>query len=203
MNKNVIIIIIVILILGGGAFVFAQSKKGASSENIVTTVKDAVSKTASMQCDYVDEEGRASKTYIKNGEFRSDYTGKTPQDSGSIIVTGKKMYMWTADKKGFSYDIPQVTVTPGQNVAPAGDNKKDAFVAEVNKYKDSCKGAIVSDSLFTPPTDVQFTDYSKMMMPQQGTGTTPGSMTQEQMKQYQQQYMDKMPTGQPDQNSSY
>jgi uncharacterized protein YxeA len=202
MNKKIIIIVVLILLLGGGVFVLSQNKNGASSGNIVSTVKDAVSKTASMQCDYTDEQGRVSKTYIKNGAVRSDYTGKTAQDSGSVIVTGKKMYMWTADKKGFSYDIPEVTVTPGQNQAPESGNKKDEFMSGLDKYKDSCKAAIVSDSLFTPPSDVTFTDYSemqKMMMSPKGTQ----GMTEEQMKQYQQQYMDKMPTGEPDQNSSY
>src|SRR6266403_6202700 len=110
MQKKIVISVVVALLVGGGVFFFFQNKTGTSSRNIVTTVKDALSKSESMQCDYTDEQGRVSKTFIKNGAVRSDYTGKTPQESGSIIVTSQKMYMWTTDKKGYMYDIPQVTV---------------------------------------------------------------------------------------------
>jgi|SRR6185369_12973364 len=197
MNKKIIVAVIIILLLAGGGLVLSQNKNGSS--NIFTTVKNTFSKSASMQCEYTDEQGRVTKTYIKNGAVRSDYTGKTAQDSGSIIVTAQKMYIWTADKKGYMYDIPQVTVATGQNAAPQGGNKKDEFMSGLDKYKDSCKTAVVSDSLFTPPADVEFTDSSKMMQ-SQGTGVVP-TMTQEQAKQYQ-EYMDKRPTRQPDQSSS-
>ena len=69
--------------------------------------------------------------------------------------------------------------------------KPEDVVGALEKFKEHCKPAAVSDSLFIPPTDVKFTDYSSMMkqniqaIPSGGSG---GAMTEEQIKQLQQKY---------------
>ena len=45
-----------------------------------------------------------------------------------------------------------------------GQNANSAdTLAELEKYKDSCKPTVVADSMFVPPADVKFQDLSKMM----------------------------------------
>lgn len=182
-QKTIVIAAAVVVLIGAGAFFFLQNKNGSSEgTNVVTSIKDALSKSASMECTYTDEEGRQSKSYIKNGAIRSDYTGVNEEESGSMIVTDKKMYMWNG-KEGYMMDIPEVTQSPDQPDASTGDglSQKEEVLEDLEKYKESCKAAVVSDRLFTPPSDVVFQDYSQYM--QQGAG-----MTEEQIQQYMNQY---------------
>jgi len=192
MQKNVVIAIVVILILGaGGFFLFQNQNKtnvtgGENKNNIVTSIKDALMKSASLECDFTDEQGTKSKVYIKNGSVRSDYTGASAEQSGSVILVNKKMYMWTG-KKGFMIEVPEVT--PGQeNTEESKTKQQDDFMANLEKYKESCKTSVVSDSLFTPPSDVEFQDYSQMMNNLAPTIGAGAGMSEDQVKQYMQQY---------------
>jgi hypothetical protein len=187
-NTVIILVVVVVLALAGGGFYFLQMQKSnpAAGGNAVTSIKDALSQSVSLECTYTDEQGRTAKTYLKNGAIRSDYTGKSMEESGSMIVKDKKMYTWNNQKQGFMMEIPDVTGTPEQT----GEMGKQDPVAELEKYKQSCKPAVVSDSLFTPPADVTFTDYSQMMQQApQAPGAAGGEMTPEQQQQYQ-QYME-------------
>jgi hypothetical protein len=188
MQKKIIIAIVILALLAGGVYFLLQNKSGAPQTNVVTSIKDALSQSASMECTYTDQEGRESKSYIKNGAMRTDYKGKTTEESGSVIVTAKKMYMWTEKKEGFMIDIPEVTPTEGDASIPQGVAQRDEAMADLEKYKESCKTAVVSDSLFTPPSDVQFQDYSQMMQQVQQLPTGGAGMSEEQVKQYMEQY---------------
>lgn len=165
----------------------------AQQGNVFTSIKDALSKSVTLECNYTDDQGRVSKTFIKNGAIRSDYIGKTEDESGSVIVSGKKMYMWTPKKEGFTFEIPDVTPEP--NVSPAagtgtsgqGLSQKEDLMSNLEKYKQDCKPGVVSDSLFTPPTDVKFTDYSQMMQQVPSMGAGAGA-NQQQIQQYMQKY---------------
>jgi len=186
-KNNLIIAIVVIAVIGAGALWYFQGQKMSPQGNVVTSIKDALSKSVSLECNYTDQEGRASKTFIKNGAVRSDYTGKTDQETGSIIVVNKKLYMWTADKKGFMMEVPDVTGTPNEP-SNQGLSQRDNMMSDLEKYKNDCKAAVVSDSLFTPPSDVDFQDFSKMMQaPAGGAGS---GINQEQIQQYMQQGQD-------------
>ena len=73
-----------------------------------------LAQSVSMTCVYRDQEGKEVKTYIKDGAVRSDFTGQTSKDTGSVIMTEQKMYFWTLDKEGFTMDLPTPSVTPEQ-----------------------------------------------------------------------------------------
>ncbi len=111
------------------------------------------------------------------------------------------MYFWGANNQGYMMKIPEETVQEGKEIAEGtseskglGDYKE--ILSELDKYKDSCKPSVVSDSLFTPPATVMFTDFSKMMegiVPVPGaTGATggqyPAGIDQEQINKLMEQY---------------
>src|SRR3989344_3901856 len=188
MNKSLpIIAVVLLLIIGGGAYLTFKNKPvqpGAVNTNInqgqpqdgnvFTSIKDALSKSLSLECKYNDEKGTESTTHIKGGAVH--VAAKTLADgketNTQVIMKDRKMYTWDeATKKGVVFDIPEENLqTTPSTQAPSGDNKGDSFLAEIEKYKDACKPAVVSDSLFTPPTDVEFQDFSKMFQnPPTGT----------------------------------
>ncbi len=201
MKKKYLIIAVVLVIAVGGGLLFVMNNKSNSvdkmtgkpeqSNNSFSSIKDALSKSVSLTCDFTDEKGNHVQTNIKNGAVRADITSDDPQNSGSTIIKDKKMYFWNA-KTAMMIDMPDVEVTPGtqntqQSNTENGNSNQD-ILKEMEKYKSSCNPAVVADSLFTPPTDREFTDYSKMMPPaaQNGSEVNPEEY-QKMMQQYQQQ----------------
>ena len=161
-----IIGVIAVLVLGA-AFYFMSSKKSTtgpsgsnSGGNVFTSIKDALSKSVSLECTFSDESGRKTTSYIKNGAIRADIVSTVADESGSVIVKDNKTYFWN-NKGGFVMTVePDKTNSAGGNPA---QSQGDSLMKDLEQYKDSCKPSVVSDSLFTPPSDVKFTDFSEML----------------------------------------
>lgn len=182
--KYVPLIVIAVLVLGvGGYFFLSQQDKitpqGVStvvpseeSKGMFTSIKDALSKSLSLECTYTDEKGTTSKTYIKAGAVRTEVSAKGDTETQTyMIMKDKKIYSWNPiTKEGTLIELTSFDITP--KVIPTGamkeesvqkDDEKESILAQIEKYKDACKPATVADSLFVPPTDVTFQDFSKMM----------------------------------------
>ncbi len=174
MNKNIIIGAIILLLAGGAGFYFFSKSKTISTQSpaavqpetsVFTSIKDALAKAISLECDFSDQTGHQTKSYIKNGAIRADITAADPKQSGSVIIKDQKMYFWNS-VGGFTMDVPNESPTPGANAkATANPSGLSAagMIASVEQYKDSCKPSVVSDDLFTPPANVKFQDFSKVM----------------------------------------
>lgn len=212
----VVLLIVLILLIGAGFgayLVFGKNlmkqQAPASSEktavaapsptagNVVASIREALAGSQSLQCDFTDDSGRKIISYVKSGAIRTNITASDPKQSGSVIMKDKKLFYWNG-KTGteMSFDITAMMnkVTPASSTPSTTQNQNPGdVVAAMEKYKDSCKQAVVDSALFTPPADVKFTDVSSMM---QGkvvpSGTVPSGvpsgMTQEQIKALQQKY---------------
>src|SRR5258706_9709359 len=116
MLKNMLIIIFILVLLGMGAYLLWPQKK-------VSSVRDALTKSTSFECDYIDEEGFQTKGYIKNGAIRTDFTAKNVEDSGSTIMVNKKIYIWwIQEKRGFSMDLAEAAAKGKTNEGMAQIN---------------------------------------------------------------------------------
>lgn len=163
------------------------------SPDAFTSIKDALAKSMSLQCDYSEGEGKTI-AYIKGGAIRTD--GSTPKGiTTSVIVKDGMMYYWSG-KQGMKFkfdvsemmkDIPKVTPKAGETTT----QKPGDVVNALEAYKKNCKVSTVSDSMFVPPTNVTFVDQTKMMQDAQKAmkNVTPGQgMSEEQIKALQKQY---------------
>lgn len=192
----------VVLVIAGvvGFFFINKGKTGnplTSTTAGFTSIKDALSKSVSLECEFTDESGVKNKTFIKNGAIRADITAPTAEQSGSAIVKEKKMWFWNA-QGGFVLTLPE---DDGTDTAKADDksSQADDLLEDLEQYKDQCKGAIVSDSLFTPPSDVQFTDMSSLV-PQvpagnskSGSGDENNTPSQDDINKFLEQYQNAAP----------
>jgi hypothetical protein len=202
-NKNLLIIgAVILLIVLGAAGYFLMNKSQAPSQtesstsvpqeqntSAFSTIKDALSRSLSLQCDFTNEEGIQTTAYIKNGAVRSDMTSSTPGQSGHMIMKDNTFYSWQDGKTdGIMMKFSPEDLDSAQQQATQGVNPQESLDT-MEKYKESCKTANVSDSVFTPPSEVKFQDMSEMMkMMPTGGGTAPSidpSKIQEMMDQYQ------------------
>lgn len=177
MTPKIVIGVVILLLLGIGAYFFLMKGKTSmvgSAVNKITSAKDMLTASVSMHCEYT-QGGKTSKVEIKNGAVRVDSSGATAEEAGSIIMKDKKMYLWNG-KQGYIYEIPENQSADGKTEG-SGNSQKEGLIKSLEAYKDACKPAIVSDTIFTPPSDVTFTDLSSMMKQNSGD-----------IKKYQQQY---------------
>lgn len=174
----IVLILAVAAVIGVGAFMLMggnKVKNGSSQggENAFTSIRDALSKSVSLECEMTDNEGRMTKAYIKNGAVRADVTDPNPENSGSMIMKDKTLYTWQ-NGEGVMMSLPE-----GDYEANAEPNQGDSLIDDLEQYKNYCKPGVVSDSLFTPPSDVTFTDFSNMME---------GKMDEDTVKKMMEQY---------------
>lgn len=207
MNKKILGAVLVLL-LAVGAFLYMnpssplksgtmQSGSPATGTSPFTSIQDALSRSLSLECTFTDDSGRQTKSYVKAGAVRTDFTGKTAADTGSAIIKDKKMYYWNNSKKeGFMMEVPAVTPgksesgsTPSNSSLGKGNSASEVY-AMLEKFKNSCKASTVADSLFTPPTDIKFQDYSEMMkgLQQMMNNSKTGGFNEDSVKQMMQKY---------------
>ncbi len=133
------------------------STNPTSNGNVFTSVKDAISKKMTLVCEFSDEKGTSTKSYIKNGAVRVSSGGTNTNESGEFIMKDNKMYMWNeTTREGFVYNVPEGDQT-------TQISQGDEYLNMIDAYKDSCKVATVENSYFVPPTDVNFQDMSKIL----------------------------------------
>lgn len=208
MQKNVVIIAVIVgvlLLIGGGA-VFMNMAKGpqntpaqntantAQSSNnagtsVVGSIKDVLMGGASFQCEFTDEDGNQTKSYIKAGKVRTDTIAVDSQQSGSAIMRDKTMYFWNG-KQGMKMTFDQNIAEMSEEAVEEYSNEQQKDVMQdLEKYKEYCKPGSVSDSLFEPPTDVTFTDFSGFMQPTgAGRSNAMPSIDQKQIEELMKQF---------------
>lgn len=212
--KKWLILLVVLLFAGGGGYYFAThmqkspAQSGQTSQNPFDSIKDALSKSLSLQCSFTDEQGRQTTVYVKAGAVRVNSIAKDPNEENGqtgVIMKNNMLYTWDMLKKqGMMMKLQTPSVTGSAVKQPTGtqetseNGKSEDILATIEKYKNSCKPAVVDSSLFNQPTDVKFMDMSQMMqmqvtgMPTGGAGA-PSQMNQEQINQMMQQYKNQMP----------
>ena len=154
-NKSLIIVVIV-AIVGVGAYLLLTggmvnlTGNGVSISKSITmgtytgSIKGAVEKGIPLKCTTPKDEKTGIEVvagYIKGQKYYAEVMQKGK--SGYIIMVGNCMYNWEKDNKRgvkmcFSSNIWEQQSSSNANY--------------------TCKTAVFSDSLFTPPSDVQFID---------------------------------------------
>lgn len=199
MSRNLIIAAVAVVILLGAGYMILGNKKSAPSSSetaaptttessVISSIKDALAGGQSLECKYADEDGRTTAAYIKNGMVRADVTASKPEEAGSVIIKDKKMYFWNA-QGGFMMEMTDEMMEQGEEAAKESTQGQDT-IANLEKYKESCKAGVIADSMFTPPANVKFQDMSSMIknaMPS-GTKAMPSGYDQKQVEEMMKQY---------------
>lgn len=180
MNKKLIIAVVVVLVLGVGGYFFwkSQSAKipsglqtGTETSSGLKSLKDLIAAGIAQKCTFstTDESGSSEgTTYVAGGKMRGDFTsvisGKTTKSH--MITDGNTNYIWMdGEKTGFKTTIEETGETETGDTSVSQDVTSQGG-ADLNAKADyKCSAWVTDSSMFTPPTNVQFTDFSQMFNP--------------------------------------
>lgn len=187
--STLVIVIIAVVVLGIGGYLYVQNTKTGGEAmkktgkgSAFSSVKDILSKSLSVKCEYPDDQGNTVTTYMKAGAVRvvGSAGASQIQGAGMMLMKDNKIYIWDeTTKQGTVFSVEADAMEKAQEDAmETGEgNKKEDFIKGLEQYKDYCKAEAVSDSLFKVPSDVNFVDLEQQM---QNTGAD------QMMQQYQQ-----------------
>lgn len=144
-----------------------------------------------MNCTITNETRNETITFKTKGQkVRMTGIAASGQNQpGSMINDGEFIYVWSeTDNKGFKSKVPDMADMENMNdeMAKSQNGMPDFSDEAVQKqyqedgYAINCAPGEVADSEFTPPTNVEFQDFSAMM---DAAMKAQGAMTPEQKAQ--------------------
>lgn len=190
-NNNLLIIaavIVLVILLGGAGFMLLNKKSPPAVQNNIAktsptpgamtnaakTLVDLLSSGQSQRCTFSVQNTDTSSTqgtvYVSGGKLRGDFTAtdKTGKKvDTSMIRTGDTNYIWGSF-------MPNGGIKMTMSLNQISSNKEASqYVDPTQKIDYKCSPWSVDSSLFTPPTNVKFTDMTSLLMPKATvTGTT-------------------------------
>lgn len=192
-NKNIVIIAIVVLLLlllGAGGYLMLNKNATKSTEKAPgnsakptqamqseKSLLDLIKMGQNLRCTFTTtvENGSSNGTvYVSGQNVRADFAVKisnSKEMQTSMIKKGDTSYIWgtSMEGKGIKMTLALDKVS--------GNSQANQYVNPNQKVNYNCEPWNVDESLFTVPTDVQFTDMTSFMMPK-ATGTTTQEETQ-------------------------
>ena len=105
-----------------------------------------------------EQSGQTITIYMKGSKMRMD---TVPADAHGIY-TEDLMYTWQAKQGSVMKiaDIKALSAEAGEQYKPKSQSE---IIENAQKVNSKCEAYDVSESLFTPPADVQFQDLTEMM----------------------------------------
>ena len=176
-NPGLILIILIVLV--SGFFYFRQgqlpktnltqtnqtqqsgNQTNQGKTGVIESIKDAITKNVSFKCQYQPEgAGEVVTMYFKGGKIRSELSSEN-EIKNIAVVDNKRVWNWQPKEKSgvvFSIDLFK-----GKEVPNNQSFDQEEMIKEAEKYRQNCRMENFSDSLFAPPTDIQFQDMDEMM----------------------------------------
>lgn len=173
--KKVFLVVIALVLAAGAYFYFSKSKSNFSGVNQIASgaksLKDLIAAGVPQKCTYssTNDSGSTQGTsYVADGKVRADFTSTLAGKSSTshIISDNKITYMWTdGEKNGVKMTIPEGQASYSPVPESSDGSYKQADLDQKADY--DCSAWIPDSSVFTPPSDVTFTDLSEMYKPTQ------------------------------------
>jgi len=174
--KNVGLIIFLVVLAGLGFVYFRAGQKSKinqpqtsqqvqtekkQSGGVIESIRDAISKSISFKCQYQPEGSNQLVTiYFKSKNIRSEYA-KGGEVENISVVKDNRVWAWQPKTKtGFVFSLNVVK----QNNLPKNKSfDQEEMIKQAEKYRQNCRVENLSESLFKPPTEIQFQDMDELM----------------------------------------
>ena len=181
MNKNLPLIIVgVVVIVGlaiGGWWFLGRGKQvspptvpsevgeqapAEEEEGFVGKLRDALTLGQSMKCTWERDENNFATSYIKDSKIRTEMT--QAGEKTYSIMTDDCTYTWQeGETQGFKMCFEPEEGEEVEEVEEGEAVTPEEIAAETPDYEYNCEPTIVPDSMFNPPTGVNFMSMEQFM----------------------------------------
>jgi len=137
-----------------------QQQATNQGEGFVGKLKDAIALGTAMECTF-SKDDYSGTTWVKGKQIYSEFT--QPDNNGFMIMQGDCIYTWgSAQPQGIKmcYDPSEFEAMTEQS--------QDLSQGQAGPPPDmeyNCSPAVVNDSMFNPPADIEFMDINQLMNP--------------------------------------
>ena len=143
-----------------------ETKKGqptgeAPKESFIGTLKEVISFGGAVECTYKKDDAFFGKTWVKGKQIYSEFTQE-----------GKKGYMIMKDNCMWTWDTQQtqgvkMCFDPSEfEEMTEGESSTGQQMGPPSDMNYNCIPAVIGDSRFNPPTDIDFMDFENMAQPE-------------------------------------
>ena len=186
-----------------------QEQTQEQVQNEMKEMAQIMEKGGSAYCELIDKEGNKLEYWLKDKKMKAKGQGfsqaqmqaeeqeQNQNQVGMMINDGSWLYTWSEGQtQGFKMKMPtEAELKEMEQEAKEMADKLPDFTDEttVQEYEDqgyrvNCQKRNVADSEFTPPSNIQFQDYSALMQDAQKMGQNAlEAVDQDQMKELQRQ----------------
>lgn len=186
MNKTALIGLGVLVIIGVAVFTINPFKKSSKpqqqastdtlqqnegssdSQSISGTLRDLLARNLPMECSFTrtDEAGTTSGTvYLSGKKMRGDFEmtqSDGAQVSSSVIRDGEYGYTWTSQQpQGMKMKLDESDVVTEDE--ESSEKKQEPFALDKEDVDYTCKPWRADNSMFVPPSNIEFVDISKQV----------------------------------------
>lgn len=170
MKKAVPIIVILVLIvaalaawkfMGKGKTNPTQSgtqqggQEQTAGESFTGKIKDAFMRNIPLKCTYKTDDQNFATAYIQNKKYYAEIT--TAGKLGYVILTNNCLWSWEKDKA----EGVKMCFEPKEGEDIWTDVEKQQQEGTDMSY--NCAPSVVNDAVFTPPSNIKFTDFGDIM----------------------------------------
>lgn len=179
MNKALPIVIVVgvVVVLGvGGWYFFLRGGQAPSvpgvpgvsqeeGQGFTGKLKDALSLGQSMKCTWRQDENNFGTAYIKDENVYTEVT--VEGEKAYSIMADNCTYAWEeGTAEGFKMCYEPAEVEEMEEMPEVSEEEiPEEYSFQTPDIDYSCEPAIVSDSMFNPPSGVNFINPQELMMP--------------------------------------
>ncbi|MFH1620885.1 MAG: hypothetical protein ABIB04_02255 [Patescibacteria group bacterium] len=140
-----------------------QTDTGLENKGIFASIKDAFDKSIAVRCDYTDDDGGETITYIKNKRIYLESEPQGTADGKTVIIHGlvrdDKMYIWGDENdKGIIFDFTTISGEPPKMGGKEIHGTQD-IIDKLEEKKDKCKTESIGDDKFELPSKIEFVSF--------------------------------------------
>lgn len=130
------------------------SQEQTQGESFSGKIKDAFMKNIPLKCTYKMDDNNFGVGWIKSKRYYGEITASGKQ--GFVILVDNCLWTWDKEKAEgvkMCFDVEE------------GENIWDEMESQDNQFNDNydCVPSVVNDAVFTPPSNIKFTDLDEMM----------------------------------------
>lgn len=173
MTKTIITLIILLALLGGGIAFFSKDSTEPIEESAMTmesysgNLKNLLSNEKNLTCTFSkeDEFGKMDGTvFVANNKFYGEFTLTTLENEEfktNIIHDTEYNYTWGSSPAG---DIAIKFKNSDEEKLNTTDDDENNFFNPNEEIDYKCDAWSVDDSVFTPPSEIEFMNLSSQFM---------------------------------------